>query len=239
MRFFECCFAQQPQPPTTYITQEQFSEVTEQNRIAICEMYRESLYKSYLALYQADKKSFAEDILEFKATANNAIDYYSERIARLTIKEWKENKLTSVIAFETKDSIRSIVGFALFGEDNEIKSTKKDEKHFYLHYIGVTPSNFKQGIGSQLLSKAIEHCRKTAIQAGRTFHIKLHTRKFNVPAINLYKKIGFTMQDNDFTHGHNENYICFSMTQPMPRLKTDQIEIRQYIKENHSPRCAL
>lgn len=60
-----------------------------------------------------------------------------------------------------------------------------DECH--ITNVAVLPEGRNRGIASMLISKMIEICRCSEIQ-----NMTLEVRESNLPAINLYKKFGFT-----------------------------------------------
>ena len=64
-------------------------------------------------------------------------------------------------------------------------NAKKDEV-MVLHALGVSPSYQGKGIAKQMISSAIEICKKSSIKA-----IRLDVLKKNIPAAKLYTSMGF------------------------------------------------
>lgn len=56
----------------------------------------------------------------------------------------------------------------------------------YIYNVAVSPRFRRQGIGYKMLSELIRHAEERGI-----FSMTLEVRKSNLPAINLYKKLGF------------------------------------------------
>ncbi len=62
---------------------------------------------------------------------------------------------------------------------------------YYLNNMCVNPKKRKQGLGNKLLNKVINEAKKD-----NKDHIILYVEKNNTPAINLYKKNNFRIQQN-------------------------------------------
>jgi ribosomal protein S18 acetylase RimI-like enzyme len=60
-----------------------------------------------------------------------------------------------------------------------------DGRRIHLHHLGVKPNFQRKGIGQRLT----EHSIRFAKEKG--FQIKLEVHRDNIPAINLYKNLGF------------------------------------------------
>lgn len=217
MRLFGSCYSQEAK--IKILLRKDFMSVPEADHSDIYDMYKLSLFQSYLDLWRTDPGCFAHDILKNGATAEEAIQVYSERIARLTIKEWQDENLKSIIIYESKGSEQKIVGFALFGKDLESKLTA-NAASYYLYYIGVASTHFQQGIGTQLMSSMLKHCEDCSGRDNNAFNIKLHTRVFNKPAIKLYEKFGLHVLPEDYSHGHSNKYLCY-FQQFSPEFKND------------------
>lgn len=188
-----------------FVIHQNYQSVTENNRKDVMEMYQQSLYQSYYQLWKNDESSFSSDILAHGDNPETAIRIFSEKIARLTVDEWAEFNLSSVMAYENN----KITGFALYGKDNETIN-KDNISAYYLHYLGTAPSCFQKGIGTELMLRMLSDCQNKSIQSeDKFFEMKLHTRTFNTPAIGLYEKFGFSVLTNDITHGHNDKYLCY------------------------------
>lgn len=70
----------------------------------------------------------------------------------------------------------------------------KDESKTHIQSLVVSPQHFKKGVASTLLKHVIDNCK--------TKKITVETGLKNTPAVNLYKKIGFTVdKDWDTNHG--------------------------------------
>jgi ribosomal protein S18 acetylase RimI-like enzyme len=196
-----------------YSYQKSFAQVPPQDVAEIGVMYKESINMSYYSLWQENKDNFAQDILNYGTTPELAISAYSEKVAKLTLQDWKTENLTSIIASERDLTKRSIIGFALLGVDKEVPQPQLNEIPYYLYYIGVAPSHFQLGVGSEIISRVFKDAQEMCPE-NYHYSIKLHTRNFNLPAIKLYEKFGFSVEGNNFTHGHNPNYLCFAFKQP-------------------------
>lgn len=190
-----------------YQVRESFAAVPKENVEEIRALYEKSLTESYWRLWTENPYKFAKDIQLYDNDPRLSIQKYSKDIADRAIKEWMENNLTSVIAYQGIGSNRKIVGVSLFGVDREVKS--KHEQPFYFYYLGILPTHFRWGIGTELVEQTLKHCQAKAKQNNQSCNVKLHTRVFNTPAINLYEKFGFTPVAGDVTHGHSNKYVCY------------------------------
>lgn len=194
---------------TQFHVRASYAVVPKEDVNEIREMYEKSYADSYWKLWIENPYTFSKDIQLYDNDPKKSIQKYAKAIADLTIKEWMENNLASVIAYQGAGANRKIVGFALTGDDREAK-VDKNERAFYFYYLGVAPSHFKKGIGAELVTLALKNCQDTAKKDMKGFSIKLHTRIFNVPAKNLYEKFGFQPVAGDVTHGHSNKYVCYA-----------------------------
>lgn len=60
-----------------------------------------------------------------------------------------------------------------------------DGRRIHLHHFGVSPKHQRQGIGKILTKKSIDFAKEKGYQ------VKLEVHRDNIPAINLYTKMGF------------------------------------------------
>lgn len=67
------------------------------------------------------------------------------------------------------------------------------DDEYYLVNFGVTAENRNKGYGEYFLSQIINSCNLTGIE-----HLNLNVDNDNIPAVNLYKKTGFTELYNKF-----------------------------------------
>lgn len=198
---------------TTFVVSQNYQSLSKSDCTSVMIMYQESLYQSYFQLWKSSPASFSNDILQCGDTPEQAIDIFSKKIAMITIEEWAQYNLASVIAYEDK----KVIGFALYGKDNE--NLQLNTSSYYLYYIGISPSHFRMGLGTEIMLSMLNDCQNQAVKNEDTLvEMKLHTRTFNTPAIRLYEKFGFYILANDITHGHNDNYHCY-FNQFDPRLE--------------------
>ena len=81
-----------------------------------------------------------------------------------------------------------IVGYVMCRIEYGISNFKKSfAKKGHIISLAVIPSMRRRGIGEQLMRKALENMRKI-YNVNESF---LEVRVSNIPAINLYKKLGF------------------------------------------------
>jgi len=81
-----------------------------------------------------------------------------------------------------------IVGYVMCRIEYGISNLKKSfAKKGHIISLAVIPSMRRRGIGEQLMRKALENMRKI-YNVNESF---LEVRVSNIPAINLYKKLGF------------------------------------------------
>ncbi|MHA2247160.1 MAG: GNAT family N-acetyltransferase [Candidatus Hodarchaeales archaeon] len=73
-------------------------------------------------------------------------------------------------------------------------SFEEQPKKFILNIIEITPDYQNKGIGSKLIRDLIDK----GLQEKKT--IELQVLKVNQRAFNLYKSLGFTLQDENQTH---------------------------------------
>jgi len=201
---------------TKFFTHQDYQSITENNCNEVMQMYQQSLCQSYYQLWKNDNNSFSSDILAHGDNPETAIKNFSEKIAKLTVDEWAEFNLASVIAYENN----KIAGFALYGKDNETIK-KENVSAWYLYYIGAAPSNFQKGIGTEIMLRMLNVCQSKSVKnEDKLFEMKLHTRLFNTPAIRLYEKFGFNVLPYDITHGHSDKYYCyFNQFDPVLEIK--------------------
>lgn len=104
--------------------------------------------------------------------------------------EFFENDIVNNQLYLMFDQIEIISAFALcdsnFGAD-AIEWKNRSGKALYLDRFGVNANYSRQGIGSQMLTKAKETARNLGAEYLRLFVVDI-----NVPAIDLYAKNGFT-----------------------------------------------
>lgn len=115
----------------------------------------------------------------------------------------ERNKILGIITFYKKEEIDKRVESKKFSEAldffgllrliyfeksllNKILTTKLDENDLYIGNICISKNNRGKGIGNFLLRNVIEEAKKKNCK-----RIILDVLKTNVPAINLYKKMGF------------------------------------------------
>ena len=124
----------------------------------------------------AYKKHYAS--FDLKQLRAENLDEYAERVFSGVEKPFRENysKVVLVDAIENDQ----IVGFALFLREHQ--SLQKDE--FYLELIAVDPAFEGHGIGAKL-TESIK------IFEPQTHAILLQTRKLNIRAGDLYRRLGF------------------------------------------------
>ncbi|MDF2673295.1 MAG: family N-acetyltransferase [Clostridiales bacterium] len=67
------------------------------------------------------------------------------------------------------------------------------DDEYYLVNFGVTTENRNKGFGGYFLSQIINGCNLIGIE-----HLNLNVDNDNIPAVNLYKKLGFTELHNKF-----------------------------------------
>ena len=67
-------------------------------------------------------------------------------------------------------------------------SKASDEKVWVIHLLMVRPSAAGKGIGSSLVNYAVDIAKQCSCTA-----VRLDTGKQNIPAISLYKKLGFQL----------------------------------------------
>lgn len=79
----------------------------------------------------------------------------------------------------------------------------QDEKQAYLNKIIVDSGHQGIGIGSLLLKKSIERCRKKGIEK-----IIFKVRTDNDAANNLYKKYGVVYKGKETSPDNVERYLC-------------------------------
>lgn len=65
----------------------------------------------------------------------------------------------------------------------------KDDEIGVIHVLAISPMHFREGIGKKFISGLILHAEKAGIKA-----IRLDVFKINVPAIKLYKMMGFELK---------------------------------------------
>ena len=70
----------------------------------------------------------------------------------------------------------------------EWKSQALPSEILVLHLLCVRPSKAGQGIGREMVSYAAEECKRRKCKA-----LRLDTGKQNIPAVSLYKKLGFEL----------------------------------------------
>ena len=75
-----------------------------------------------------------------------------------------------------------IIGYAILGETRKLS---------YLHRIGVSKNQQKQGYGDELLKSVLTFSKKK-----KFLTMRLNTQETNESALNLYKKNGFSIQKN-------------------------------------------
>lgn len=68
------------------------------------------------------------------------------------------------------------------------KSKTSPSEILVLHLLCVSPSKARQGIGKEMVSYAVEECKRRCCKA-----LRLDTGKQNIPAVSLYKKLGFEL----------------------------------------------
>lgn len=60
-----------------------------------------------------------------------------------------------------------------------------DGRRIHLHHFGVHPSYQRQGIGKMLTRESLRFVK------AKGYQVKLEVHRKNIPAINLYKQLGF------------------------------------------------
>lgn len=178
-------------------------------------LYRNSVYDAYSAIRHHGKS--LDDIPKFKKMFEEAdnrtekqhyqdpLYHYSVFACVDAIKEYRSNPdMQCFCAYTTDENNKKMkVGFVHF-------TTKqlKEKKVVYIAQAGVATGYRSKSIGRKLMQSVLTTVKPDT-------EVKILTRRFNDPAINLYqKRLGFSPieQKDIMALGYDERYVGFTLT---------------------------
>ena len=159
----------------------------------IAKIYRE-LKKSADGIYPAVAESDLFDILKIEKGSFSTP--WSERSFRMSL----DNPITHAIVAVREGRVAGYALYSLLFEDGE------------LYNIAVDPAFRGQGIGGELLSAAVDDCRRRGAEV-----LRLEVRKGNLPARSLYEKFGFLEEGIRKNYYQNPTEDAILMHLPMKK----------------------
>ncbi len=139
--------------------------------------------------------------LIMKEMCKNNIDIWNEDyLEKLFIEDIKNNELYVLL-----DDNLIISSFSLSSDNFRAKFVEwenNDAKAVYINRLGVHPKYLGKGIGSEMIKKSMDVCKKNNVE-----YLRLFVVDFNVPAIKLYQKNGFKGSKGIYIDHLSENTI--------------------------------
>lgn len=139
----------------------------------------DSIEETYLEHFAYEEKHgaftvFKKDIYPTRIDAKKAIDNQSLYV-------YVENNIVlgSIILNNQQPKEYRNINWKCKADDNQIN---------VIHLLMIRPSAAKKGIGSSLINYALETAKRNSCIA-----VRLDTGAQNVPAVSLYKKLGFNL----------------------------------------------
>ncbi len=164
--------------------------ITPQIRDCMSKIFLTSFTKAYLML---DKS------LDEKELVTTLQTHFEDSMRCLEASASSKSLLLLCKAIKNNES--TIVGFAIWSEENE---------QIYLRQCVVAVDYWHQGIGTLLVNTGFARSSPMLGTSVRSVYLK--TRDFNIPAIALYKKIGFVVVTEDIPQDNNSRYLCMKKT---------------------------
>ena len=129
-----------------------------------------------------------------------------ESRARHSRREWIRNGFKGrAEAIYVAESENRLVGFVLLRSKTDMEKTGEIE------LIAVEPGFHGRGIGKALVARAVRHYQ------GKTSEIQVGTQAKNLPAIQLYTRMGFSIVRSEFSFHRHSNGVA--MTEFLPSTK--------------------
>jgi len=113
-------------------------------------------------------------IADISAIANIEKSCFSHPWSEQSIKDSFENNCNTFYIAEVESQIAGYIGLSVMADEG------------YILNVAVMPENRKQGIGETLVNEVLAFAKENNLA-----FVTLEVRASNIPAINLYNKLGF------------------------------------------------
>jgi dTDP-4-amino-4,6-dideoxy-D-galactose acyltransferase len=134
-----------------------------------------------------------DDLLEVKKIITNGL-FYTSRFYKDPF--FKKSEADALYEAWVENSIKGIVADIVFfiKDSGFITCRQLDKDNGVISLVGVVPSKRNRGIGSLLIKKALEWF---CVQ--KVSRVSVRTQSYNIPAMNFYRRLGFSIKSSDIT----------------------------------------